>query len=92
MKSKLDPASIRKSLRKEGFSGAVVEFPYIVDLGTRTSVSSGLREEIREWLKKSAIRAHAETGEISDVIWDKNWRKFYFKNQEHTVQFKLRFL
>lgn len=92
MKEKLDPAVIKKSLRRQGFSDMIKDFDHRVDLGARTATKEGRREEIRSWFKESFIRVHAECGEIADVIWDKDWRKFYFKNDEHSVMFKLRFL
>ena len=92
MKEKLDPKLIRNSLRRQGFSDMVKGFDHRVDLSIRTATKEGRREEIRSWFKECFIRVHAESGETSDVIWDKDWRKFYFKNEEQSVMFKMRFL
>lgn len=91
-KEKLDPTALRKLYRKEGFIEMVNDFPICVDIGSRTPTTDGKREEIRTWFKDNFIRIHRVMGEDSDVIWDKNWRKFYFKKEEYSVLFKLRFL
>lgn len=92
IKKPLDPTNLRKMYRKEGFIQMVKDFPMCVDLGAKTQTTEGKREEIRSWFKDNFIRVHRVMGEDSDVIWDKNWRRFYFKKDEYSVMFKLRFL
>lgn len=92
MNTKQEPKAIRKALRKQGFIEWIQDYPFVVDMKTSTKVKDGDREEIRGWFKSNVIRTHKTYGENSDVIWDKEWRRFYFKTESHLVLFKLRFL
>ena len=89
MRARQNPSVLKKALIRNSFNRTIKDFPHMVDLGNRTYVVN--RVEIREWLMKQSIRTYKTFGEPADVIWDKAWRKFYFKKYEHYVMFKLIF-
>jgi hypothetical protein len=64
-------------------------FEHEVDLKSRTNVNS--REAIRNWFHANNILTYPHWGENAQVLWSKDWRKYYFKDQEIAVQFALRF-
>jgi hypothetical protein len=81
----------KKAVRKVREDDTLTSFEHSVDLMKKTGVKQGKREEIRTWFHESNILTYMHWGENAQVMWDKNWRKFYFKDIEIAIQFKLRF-
>jgi len=65
-------------------------FEHVVDFRHRANIDK--RNEIRAWLTEMGIKPFSHWGENGDVVWDRAWRKFYFKHVGHSVQFSLKFL
>jgi hypothetical protein len=82
----------RKIARKRAFTKAIEEhYPIKVDLITPGTLASGRREAVRNWIKIRNYVAFDVSGYKADIIWDKNWRYFYFNDQSKAVDFVLNF-
>lgn len=87
-----DQKKERKLARKQSFAKVVEEYyPIKVDLKTPGTIQSGRREAVRRWLKSRNYTAFDVSGHQADVIWDKNWRFFYFNDNAKSVDFVLNF-
>lgn len=91
MKSRIPVAVLKTADKRRTFSEIANAYPHNVKL-KKGRIADGYRSNLRTWFKDNNIRIYSVSGDTADVVWDKTWTTFYFKQPGHATLFSLNWL
>ena len=88
MPERQDPAFLTAQEHRRSFEETAKRFPHSVKIKA-VKIAGGGRLKMRRWFHDHNLRVYQLSGDSADVLWNTKWNQFYFKSNEHALQFAL---